>query len=226
MKKICLLLGDRFDAMLPRERLLVFLALVAALGGLFVLSGLNPALLRYQMARQSLLQSERSLKTLAEQEVLLVEGDSRDPDAAERSELLALDRQLEALRDQLTGGKAGLASPEKMGSMLHELIAAQKNLRLVSIHSGDVADLLAGVPGVAASAPASLSRPMHSLYRHELKLVLRGDYAALMNYLRQVEALPGRLSASEVLIRSEAWPEASLSLSLNINSLERAWLAF
>lgn len=220
MKKLWLQLGDRFDALQPRERLLVFLALVALLAGLFVFLLLNPALARYQAARKVVQQSEKSLQGFAEQEVLLIEGSSRDPDLAERAALAAQARELDELRRTLLGGEHGLMSPELMSERLRALIAARKGLELVSIQSGEAQDLLAG-PG---NSPGT--RPLRSLYRHSMKLVLRGEYPALHAYLREVEALPGQLSTSELRLRSEAWPQASLTLTLKFNSLERAWLAF
>lgn len=218
MKKIWLATADRFDALRPRERLMVFLACVAVLIGVFVLGVLNPALSRYQQARQSLQQSEAALRTLDQQEVQLIEGSSRDPDQAERAQLAELGQALARLRRELTGPEARLSTPEKMSALLRELIGAQKNLRLVSIRSGEVEDLLAPA---AASAPLAVS-----LYRHSVKLVLQGDYAAFERYLRQLEALPWQLEITEMQIKTDQWPQATLSLTLGINSLERAWLAF
>lgn len=222
MKKLWLMLGDRFDALLPRERLMVLLALVAVFAGLFYVGVLNPALVRYQLARQSVQQNEAQLNSLAEQEVLLIGGASRDPDQEEREQLSVLDRDMAALRNQLTGPNARLASPEQMSGMLRALIAAQKNLHLVSISSGEVQDLLAPIdPAAPAAARAQLG-----LYRHSVKLELQGDYAAITAYLRQLENLPWQMEVSRVAIRTQVWPQASLNLTLNINSLERAWLAF
>lgn len=223
MKKLWLMLGDRFDALQPRERLVVFLALVAVLAGLFYLLAANPALKRYQLARQSVQQSELQLKSLALQEVLLIESSARDPDKEEREQLSAVDRDMAVLRDQLTGPHARLASPEQMSGMLRALIAAQKNLRLVSISSGEVQDLLASADPAAAPLPV---RTELSLYRHSVKMELHGDYVAITAYLHQLENLPWQLDAGQVLVKTLAWPQASLSLTLNINSLERAWLAF
>lgn len=225
MKKHWLLLADQFDAMRPRERLMVFIALVAVLAGGFYVLLLNPALARYQLARQQLQQSELALNTLNQQELLLTEASSRDPDQDERARLQALDQQVTALRSQLTGPAARLATPEKMNALLRALIAGQKNLHLLSISSGEVQDLLAAPqPGAELQAPAS--KGALSLYRHSVKLVLQGDYAALSSYLRQLETLPWQMEAAQVQIRSENWPQATLSLTLHINSLERAWLAF
>ncbi|NSL55387.1 type II secretion system protein GspM [Uliginosibacterium aquaticum] len=220
MKKAWLFVADRFDALQARERLLVFLGLAALLAGIFMFSVLEPALSRYRQARQSLQESTRSLASLSQEESLLIEGSQRDPDAAERSALGEAEREIALLHSRLTGPEARLLAPERMSALLQALIAAQKNLLLVSIRSGEPVDLLA-----AASAPAATPGGS-SLYRHSVKLVLQGDYPALAAYLHAVESLPVQLEVSAYTLQVQEWPQARLSLTLDFNSLERAWLGF
>lgn len=76
--------SDRFDARTPRERLLVFLGLVAGVALLFFLVFFQPALGRYQGSVAAVQQSETAINALNTQELVLIQAMATDPDADTR----------------------------------------------------------------------------------------------------------------------------------------------
>lgn len=227
MKKLWIALSDRFDAMQPRERLMVFCAVIALILGVFYVFSLNPALERYQKARQQLAQDEHMLNNLAQEEVSLVQANARDPDAPVRQQIAAARAEHEAVQAALNSTAAGLTTPTRTVRVLRELISAQQGLTLVSMQIGEVQDLLAGLaPASAASAPSGSDMPVQGLFRHTLRMSLEGSYFALSQYVGRVEELPSGIRVGKVQIDAGQWPQARMELVLYINSLERAWLAF
>lgn len=220
MKKLWILLADRFDALAPRVRLLVFLGLIALLSLLFYALSVQPALARYELARQANAQDEQRIAKLREQEVELIRASSADPDAESRRQIDAVQRERAELRRTMAAN--GLVDPARAASMLRQLIADQGGVELISMQAGEVLDLLASEEGAARAAGGTHD----GLYRHSLKLSLRGTYAGLSRYVAGVERLAWQPKVAELKITTEKWPQARLELVLHVNSLERAWLAF
>jgi len=112
-------------------------------------------------------------------------------------------------------------TPEKMTSVLRDLIAAQKGLELVSIQSGKIEDLLA--PPAAGSSPAERGQ---SIFRHGIEVSVRGDYAALAAYMKLLESLPWKVHLADMVLTTEQYPRSTMKFTLYTLSLERAWLGF
>lgn len=136
-----------------------------------------------------------------------------DPDAgvrelveSRRGEIALID---EALREQAME----LLDAGEMKQVLREIIAGVTRLRLVSLHSLPVeALLLAESDGVP------------TLFRHGLNLELEGDYLALLEALKLLEAAPWRLywSAVEVAVQEDG--RRRFRLQLHTLSLREEWL--
>ncbi|MBS1208982.1 MAG: hypothetical protein H6R19_1380 [Proteobacteria bacterium] len=227
MKKAWLFLADRFDALRPRERLVLFLALAAAAVGLFFILVLNPAYARYQRAHTSLQQSAQELTAVQAAELALVQSASHDPDTEARSQIATLTTENAAMQRSLSTEQAKLASPEKMTEMLNDLIRAQKGLELVSVHTEPAEDLLAKTTP-ADKTPSATAPPAgaQSLFRHGITISVRGDYQTLAAYLRKVESLPWKINLADMSLKAGAYPQSTMTLTLYTLSLERTWLSF
>ncbi|MEC5386084.1 type II secretion system protein GspM [Uliginosibacterium sp. H3] len=221
MKKTWLLLADRFDALQPRERVILFVgALVIVLGAFYVFV-LDRAWMQYQLANKSMQQSDKTLNALREQELALSQLTAETPDQQAGRSIAEMRRINAATRDRLAGASMPLVGPDKMRTVLTDLIAAQDGLQLVSARSLPPEDLLAD-SSAAASAPRVASA--QSLYRQSLELTVQGDYRALAEYLRKVEGLPWKVQVGSVSLRSESYPRNSLKVVLHTLSLERSWI--
>lgn len=218
MKKYWLKLADRFDARSPRERFTVFIGLTALILALAYVLAFAPALDRQQKAQRSIEESARLQAQLAEQEVALITASARDPDAEAMATIKHLNEEVARRRTELTSSQSQLATPEKMTSVLRDLIASQKGLELVSLRSGKSEDIF----NPNASAPAAMA----GIFRHGIEISVRGSYADLAAYVKQVEALPWKIRPESLVIKTETWPVSTMTLTLYTLSLERAWLSF
>lgn len=226
MKKAWLYLADRFDACQPRERVAIFSASAALLVGGFVLFVFNPAYARYQAAHASMQAAQTQLAGIEKERLILLEAAGRDPDAATRSQIAAMEKDNAQLRQRMLQANEELVSAEEMTGILQALMATRGGLAMVSVKTQPPEDMF-GDPkpnDSRASLPDVNGVPM-SLYRHGLELTVSGNYAALVGYLRAVEQLPRKVHVQDVTVRTDAYPVAQMKISLYTLSMERTWLS-
>jgi MSHA biogenesis protein MshJ len=63
-----------------------------------------------------------------------------------------------------------------------------------------------------------------ALYRHRVVLRFEGDYAAALDYVRSVEALPFRVRMHDIEVDAERWPALTITLTVETLGLEEGWI--
>lgn len=226
MKKAWLFLADRFDACKPRERLGIFLATAAVMVAFFVFLAFDPAFSRYQAAQTRMQQDGIDIQAAHAEQLALLVASGQDPDAALRAQIAQLDAANTAARQRLLKADAQLVDARKMTDVLRDLMARRPGLEMVSVQTLPVEDLF-GEPkkdDVRATLPDVNGVPM-GLYRHSLEVTVRGDYAALVGYLKAVEALPWKVRLSGIDIQTQTYPVSTMKITVYTLSMERAWLS-
>lgn len=79
----------------------------------------------------------------------------------------------------------------------------------------------AQAPTAAAQAPQV---PVPILYRHGVRLVLRGDYRSLVRYLARVEQLPWTIYWDEVSLTVDKHPVVEVGIEFHTLSEQEEWL--
>ena len=212
-----------------RERGLAVLAAVVLTIGLGEQILIEPvlkkrALLLGQIAAQ---QSERD--TLQQH----LAGTGRDPNAALRAQLDALQTQVRATDREFHDMQNGLVQPQHMGSLLQSLLTEHRGLQLLGLRSLPVTAIGEPGSGVAkktASASASGvaasdtgSGPEAWLYRHAVEIRVQGNYADMLGYLQALETLPRRVHWGDLDIDARNSPANVMTVTLFTVSLERSW---
>jgi MSHA biogenesis protein MshJ len=151
-----------------------------------------------------------------------------DPDAENKERLKSLQSREAAAQEAIAALSHDLVPPDQMVSMLESMMARQDKLRLVSLAKLPIQslDTSAGQAKPAASPAAAGATPQASamVYKHGVEIVLQGQYLDLMNYIAQLEKLPVRVVWGKLGLRVNAYPIATLSLTLYTLSLEKQWL--
>lgn len=210
--------ADRIDALSLRERGLVF---AGALGALFVLAN--------SLVFPDLRAKERALSealVLKQQQVAILRqhiqdaavNQGKDPNEVLRARIAELKRSLGAANV----GAMGVVTPAEMAKLARALLA-EHNVQLARMANlppepldSEKGERKTGVMAVEAGGAA--------LYRHGLRLEVRGSYADLVNYLQALERLPWQVLWGDVELRVEKHPTSRLSLTLYTLSPERAWI--
>ena len=109
-------------------------------------------------------------------------------------------------------------------------------LQLVDLQTFPASPLVEKVvvkPGVTGTKPASavsaiptsaVAAPDNPLFKHGVKITVRGSYLDLLQYLSELEQLPTQMFWGEAEMKVEKHPEAVLTLTVYTLSLDKTWL--
>lgn len=224
---------QRFDAMQARERTLVSLAvgvlLVLFIYVLFVEPASKDAKSNNEQIGSLAPQVASGKEALARLQAEL----ARDPEAERRSALERLNKEAGELDGRLREDQAAVIPPGRMPAVLRELLGRDARLTVQGVRSlppevlrWSPAPPPATTPGAPAApveaAPAADVVP--SLYRHRVELRFEGDYAAALDYIRAVEALPLRVRLDDLQVDATQWPRLGITLTVETLGLEEGWI--
>ena len=217
-----------YDALQPRERLLIALAL---LGGIVLIGFtllVEPAQKRSARAVADIREQKQQLQEMTRQMAVL-QARQLDPVAETRRELQGLQAQLAAQGERMATFESRLVRPQQMASLLEDLVGRQPGLRLLRLKTLPAAPVVekklevAAAEG-AAAAPAEEKKAVSALWRHGVEITLEGDYSALVAYLEQLERAGSKLLWQQVSLSADKHPHLVLTLTVFTLSLDRSWL--
>jgi MSHA biogenesis protein MshJ len=208
---------ERLDALTLRERVMVFGAGVALLYVFWHTVLMDPVTARAKVAEQRLADARQQMSMIDEVGV----ATSQNPAIAAALRNRALEQRLTALEAELNSAAQGYVAPERMAEMLRELLAAQHGLKLVSLANMPV-ESLSQPAGEKPGAPISIDN--RGPFLHPVEMVVQGDYASVVAYLRALEAMPWRIRWQEVELTAGDFPQNRVRIVIGALSLSRYWM--
>jgi MSHA biogenesis protein MshJ len=222
--------ADRVDAMSLRERTLIFFAIAIALIVLVNTLLIDPLLTRHKKLQQEITQTQEKTSAMLTQIQALVKTWNVDPDMALRSRLAQLREQSDQTGKTLENIQSGLVSPQRMPTLLNDILRHNRSLHLVALKTLPVKIL--GEPETTAAGVAAQSAllqkpttPEGVVYKHGVEITLEGSYLDLLRYLTEIEALPWHVFWGKADVDVEKYPKVTLTLRLYTLSMDKAWLA-
>jgi MSHA biogenesis protein MshJ len=216
-------LSERIDALSVRERGLVFVASLVLL--LFAANALLFAPLRseQQLLERGLKEKRAHAETLEKQLQVMLEGLARDPDAQNVARLEALRARIRQMDEDLGRLVAGFVTPREMAKLVEQALQKNHGLEFVKVENippRSVAD------DAAAPADAARSEPPAevTVYKHGLRIEMKGGYRDIVGYLRGLEALPWKVFWGEVKLETEVYPVSHVTVVIYTLSRRRAWI--
>jgi len=214
-------LGARIDAMSLRERTILFVSLLVAL---FLLADqvLFPGLRiqQKQLEKQIGVQLGQ-LNTINDQIARIVRENTEDPDVVLRQRLADLNKRYAELQVSSADITRGLIDPREMTRLVHTLLRANSALQLVKAEN-----LVAeAIPLANSDKPVAAGGAVGpAVYRHGLRLQVKGRYADIARYLHTLERLNWRVMWGEVKLETGQYPATTATLTLYTLSLDKAWI--
>jgi MSHA biogenesis protein MshJ len=209
---------ERLDALTLRERMIIFGAGVALVYIAWQWLLMDPLAARAKVAEQHLADARRQM-AMTDQ---IGASFSANPAVAAAARNRALTERLGTLDAELSSVAQGYVAPERMTALLEELLAEQHGLKLVSLANLPVQSLSQPVgPTPDAPIPADDRGP----FLHPVEMVVEGDYASVVAYLRALEALPWRIHWQQVELTAGAYPVNRVRIVIGALSLSRYWMS-
>lgn len=222
--------ATRFNAFSQRERALLAAAVIGGVAMLGMTQLIEPNFARARLAQQQITQTTQDLGAMQVQLQSLRGQLQIDPDAARRTEVAGLKKDLATVDASLKGLETGLVAPEQMNTVLERLLSRNAQIRLVSFKSLTPVNLAASisegtkVQGVAKAAEPASANGLPGLYRHGAEVRLEGRYADLLAWVSQLEASQKKVLWGDVRFSVAEYPLAVLTLTVYTLNLEKSWL--
>ncbi len=219
MKNYWLRLTGRFDALQRRERMVVFAGAVLALALLGYQFMVEPHLLRHAALAK---QIDGMNKTRQELPARLIAAQQRvkEPNAQAERELADLRQRIGRIVQEHKEAQTRMAPPDSMAALLESILRGNRGLSLVSLTTLPAAPVAAAEgkkPAAGEVAPAGL-------FKHGVRITVRGNYLDLLAYLAQLEALPQKMYWGRVALAAETYPVSVMQLTVYTLSLDKSWL--
>jgi MSHA biogenesis protein MshJ len=217
-------LADKIDSMSTRERAMIFVAvlflLVSAINALF----LDPLLAKQKQLSVQLIQQQEKMKEIQANLNLLAQAQKDSVNSPLRERIKLLQQQISDGEIYLKGRRDKLVPPEKMGDLLEKVLSKNGQLQLLALETLPASPLVeppAKQEGAAVEVKASKER---QIYKHGVKITVRGSYADLLQYLAELEKLPTQMFWGGAQMHVTRYPTAELTLTLYTLSLDTTWL--
>ena len=208
---------ERLDALTLRERVIIFGAGVVLVYIAWQWLLMDPLAVRAKVAEQHLADVRRHVSMIDQ----IGAASSLNPAMAAAARNRALAQRLAALDAELSSVAQGYVAPERMTELLKQLLAEQHGLKLVS---------LANLPVVSLSHPlglgmdAPLAADDRGPFLHPVEMVVQGDYASVVAYLRALETMPWRIRWQQVELTAGDFPQNRVRIVIGALSLSRYWM--
>ena len=209
-------LAERLDALSLRERGLIFgggatLIYVAA-QTLFM----GPIATRAQHAEQRLAVAHQNMVAMD----AAAAGAANDPGVAAAARNGALKGRLALLDSELRTAAQGYVTPERVAELLREILTRQQGLQLVSLSNLPVESLSHPPAAAAGDLPADDRGP----FLHPVEMMVEGDYASVVAYLRALESMPWRIHWQQLELTAGDYPVNRVRIVIGALSLSRNWM--
>lgn len=209
---------ERLDARSLRERALVFGAGVAIIYMAWQALLMDPLALRARLAEQHLADARRQTAVLGEAGSASIQ----DPAVAAAARNRVLSGRLAALDAELHALAQGYVAPDRMTELLRELLAGQQGLKLVSLTNLPVESLS---QAAGPAGPTPIAEGDRGPFLHPVEIVVDGDYASVLAYLRALETLPWRIHWRRIELVAGEYPANRVRIVIGALSLSRDWMS-
>jgi len=217
----------RFDALKPRERGLIAVAVLAGIVLVAYTAFIEPKLKQARLDVRNATEQQAQLAALRAQQAAL-QAPERNPDVRARAELASLNQQLGELAGRFAAIETALVPPQRMSGLLEEMIGRDTGLRLISLKTLPVTPLLdkkaVDAAGGGAKSPEKSDDAAGGLFKHGVEVRLQGSYQQLAAYLERLEKSKMKLLWSRVSLSAEDHPKLVMTLTVYSLSLDRTWL--
>lgn len=216
MKHYWELVQGKVELMPLRERTIIFVAIAFAVIALTSVMLLNPLMEKQKVLSERLAQQQGKVKVMQAELEKLSKAKQEVEHSPLRVRVAELKQQLEVQEENIKDRRSRLVDPDEMANLLKQVLNKNSKLQLVALETLPVT--LVAEPSKKANAEQK------QIFKHSVKITLRGAYLDLFEYLATVEKAPIQMYWSGASFRVDKYPDGELVLTLHTLSMDKAWL--
>ena len=239
MKHYWELACSKVDGMSLRERAMIFVAAAFVVISLINATLLDPLLAQQKVLSAQVVQQQEKMKALQAQMQNLWQAKSDDEHSPLRTRLVQIKQQLQEQDGYLQSRSDRLVEPDKMASLLEQVLNKNGNLELIALNTlqasmlvekpqaeNERSEVSSLRPNAATAQPVApgAATGQKQIFKHGVRITVRGGYLDLLRYLAELEKLPAQMFWGEVSLSVGKHPDAVLTLTLYTLSLDKTWL--
>lgn len=215
------ILVEKIDSLSLRERVLIFLAAAFLLVSLVDAMFLTPLLSQQKQLSAQILQQQEQMKAVQAQLAALLRAREADASSPQRERIRLLQEQIAQGESYMQQRRDKLVPPERMAVLLEQMLNRNAHLQLVAMQTLPVTPFIEEVNAEAGRVEGVVEQ---QIYKHGVKLVVRGNYADLTQYMLALEKLPTQMFWGVAKLTVPEHPVAELTLELYTLSLDKTWI--
>jgi MSHA biogenesis protein MshJ len=216
----------KVDGFSLRERALVFAAAAFLVVSLINSVFLQPLLAKQKILSAQVVQQQEKMKEVQAQLNELLQAQQAEANSPQRERIRVMRQQISEGDDYLKSRRDKLVPPEKMAQLLEQVLNKNGRLRLVALETLPVSLLIepSGDVDSKVMEAARIDSAEKQIYKHGVKITVRGSYADLLQYLTALEKLQTQMFWGVAKMDVVQHPTVELTLTLYTLSLDKTWL--
>jgi len=215
---------NKIDDMSLRERVMIFIAAAFVLISLVDAVLLEPLLAKQKSLSTQVVQRQEKMKELQAQIQNLLRSKQDDEHSPLRVRLTQLKQQIQEQDRYLQSRGDRLIEPDKMANLLRKVLDNNGKLQLVGLKTLPVSPLIEKPAASGSQAPDVQTDTQKQIYKHGVRITVRGSYLDLLSYAAALEKLPEQMFWGEAKLSVEKYPDSLFTLTLYTLSLDKTWL--
>jgi len=221
---------EKFAQLSKREQYIVFFAGVFLLVYVPYMLMIEGNLSQIKAKSSQISSTKQSISTTKQSIEMFEQALAEDPNAPIQAQIVQHKEKLEKIDSQLLTLTSELINPVQMRQALIELLALESGVSLASFEVIAPVELIASpmvqnkADKTAIENKAVTEQNKIGLYRHGIKLSLKGRYAALQDYLLRLEQLKWKFFWQDFELKVTKYPSNELSVTLYSLSTKREFI--
>ncbi|MDH5258803.1 MAG: hypothetical protein OEX07_12380 [Gammaproteobacteria bacterium] len=215
----------------------------AAIYAVLDMAVIQPMMEEYSEVTKSISAVKAESKGFAAQLLNLQGTAGIDPSLSEKKQLEVATIKLGELEDSIKTATSNFVSPEQMSHFLSDLLKRSEKLSLISMENQNPDSIIVTTTKETKVVPENAivnqakrgQKPIveepkvevvgeDKVYKHRVRLTLRGKYTDIANYLHEIEKMPWKLFWQELELQTETYPNSRVTLEIYTLSLKQDWL--
>ena len=216
----------KIDSMSLRERVMIFAAAAFLLVSLINAMFLDPLLAKQKKLSMQVIQQQEKMKEIQAQLASLAQAKKDDASSPLRDRIRQIQQQIREGELYLKSRRDKLVPPEKMSGLLEQVLSKNGRVQLVALETLAVTPLIEAsvIKAEVGAVSGKQVGQDRQVYKHGVKITVRGSYADLLQYLTALEKLPTQMFWGSVKMSVVQYPSVELTLTLYTLSLDTIWL--